>query len=120
MTKKEIERMLLPRFEVIADYPNSNWSIGEIITDAGEFSTKHIYRKYPHLFRELDYWEKRTEEEMPKYVKSEQWGRVFKVLSHFAGLHKEQCKVYDGKIDRRMRYENLLPATEAEYKGEWR
>ena len=57
---------------------------------------------------------------MPKYVKSEQWGRVFKVLSHFAGLHKEQCKVYDGKIDRRMRYENLLPATEAEYKGEWR
>ena len=110
----EIEKLMRPRYEVIADYPKSPFKVGEVFTPA----IPSAFKSYPHLFREMEWWEGMAESEMPKYVKSEQWGRVFKVLSHFAGLHKEQCKVYDGKIDRRMRYENLLPATEAEYKGE--
>lgn len=122
MTEKEqIEILLKPRFEVIADYPNSNWSIGEIITDAGEFSTKHIYRKYPHLFREMKWWEKRTEEEMPRYVKLAPKGipiGFFKVSQWSQwGEENRYIRVDNGNWEDTIGY---LPATEAEYKWEGR
>lgn len=115
MTEKEqIEKLLLPRFEVIADYPNSNWSIGEIITDAGEFSTKHIYRKYPHLFRELKWWEKRGASELPEYFNYK--GSIFKVKKW--NLKDEQGWIVLSEGGNWYYRDSIQPATEAEYKGE--
>lgn len=62
------EELLKPRFEVIADYPMSNYKVGEIIeckgNRIGTFNKDKV--KYPHLFRKMNWWEKRTKEEMPK------------------------------------------------------
>lgn len=76
--KTTIDHLLTPRFEVIADYPNSQFKVGEILDrdwaeyPYGDESTESPNWKvsnYPNLFRPLNWWEKRTEEEMPKYLK---------------------------------------------------
>lgn len=59
------KELLIPRFEVIADYPNSTYKVGEIF-----HAVVPDYAKYPHLFKPLNWWEYRKEEEMPKKVKS--------------------------------------------------
>lgn len=72
------EELLKPRYEVIADYPGSPFMIGQIYNTRMGNSCKRvidldnsvtIVDEYPHLFKELKWWEKRTEAEMPKYVK---------------------------------------------------
>ena len=79
-----IKELLNPRFEVIADYPKSEFKIGDILhrilyaTDdvfhsdknagVGGLDLKDI-EKYPHLFRKLNWWEKRNVNEMPEYLK---------------------------------------------------
>jgi len=67
------EQLLKPRFEVIANYPDSNLSIGDVLTKNlsvyGTGNPQEFVRNpmdYPHLFRKLNWWEKRTKEEMPK------------------------------------------------------
>jgi hypothetical protein len=79
MTAKEL---LKPRFEVIELYPNTRLKVGEILTPIND---KQIHfdsftnnlsdlivspEKYPHLFRKLNWWEKRKKEDMPKRLKS--------------------------------------------------
>ena len=72
------EQLLLPRFEVIADFPKSSYNIGRIITPIKEGSS-YFYsleapsseligfpEKYPHLFKKLNWWEHRKKEDMPK------------------------------------------------------
>ncbi len=68
-----MKNLLNTRFEVIADFPKSIYKIGEII-DTGydkmfcdENSEK--FSDFPHLFRKLNWWEKRKASEMPEYLK---------------------------------------------------
>jgi hypothetical protein len=72
--------LLQPRFEVVADYPNSIFKVGQIIETSTKLlsekdvcrlliGVKYNFEKYPHLFRKLNWWEKRTEDQMPKRVK---------------------------------------------------
>lgn len=66
MTAKEL---LNPRFEVIADYPNSNFKIGQVIECTDIFEEgfpSSWFLPYPHLFRKMNWWECRTKEQMPK------------------------------------------------------
>ena len=67
---KELEK---PRFKVIADYPRSIFKIDEIIDNGYEFIFGDAdglkYSDFPHLFKKLNWWENRTEKEMPKYLK---------------------------------------------------
>lgn len=76
------EELLKPRFEVIAEYPNSTHRIGTVlaqeITDHFSFtkdgksfttSIKNI-ENYPHIYRKLNWWERRNIEDMPKRLKS--------------------------------------------------
>ena len=70
------EELLKPRFEVIADYPNNEFGkVGDILDrdwghypNGEEFEPEWKISDYPHLFRKLEWWEKRTEDEMPKKV----------------------------------------------------
>ena len=67
MTQKEL---MNTRFEVIADYPSSPFVVGDVIAYDGivygmgqpqKFTREP--EKYPHIFRKMNWWEKRTAEE---------------------------------------------------------
>ena len=69
-----------PRYLVIADYPNSPFNVGNILTQYTQFNktsywvNDNLYtdrhpEDYPHLFRLLHWWECRDEKDMPEYVK---------------------------------------------------
>jgi hypothetical protein len=67
------EQLLKPRFEVIADYPDCKFKIGDILNQDGvlydhkEPQTIELNPAlYPHLFQKLNWWEHRKAEEMPK------------------------------------------------------
>ena len=70
--------LMKPRFEIIADYPNNEFGkVGDILDrdwghypNGEEFEPEWKISDYPHLFRKLNWWEKRTTEQMPKKVMS--------------------------------------------------
>ena len=74
-----------PRFKVIETYPKSKFKKGDILeripnaTNDWYNADKSLINadilleeieQYPHLFRKLNWWEKRTAEQMPKKVMS--------------------------------------------------
>lgn len=67
--------LMTPRYEVVADWPmNVVFTIGEIVVNPlwHYFSLGHKewhMKDLPHLFKSLSWWEKRTVEEMPEYLK---------------------------------------------------
>jgi len=61
-----VEELLRPRFEVIADYPESPYPVGEIIERTGKTT---FFEKYPAIFKPLPWWSHRKIEDMPEYVK---------------------------------------------------
>ena len=73
--------LLVPRFEVIEKYPGSGYTVGEVLyneLNIGFYKVKgrellngptiEQLREYPHLFREMKWWEQRTKERMPKAI----------------------------------------------------
>jgi len=71
------KQLLEPRFLVIADFPDSDFKVGEIEDRDwekyvnGEDETDGILWKisdFPHLFKKLNWWEYRKVEDMPKKV----------------------------------------------------
>ena len=75
-----MKNLTQPRYLVIADYPNSLFTIGDI-TNAYTVLTRSLIfghpEDYPHLFRLLHWWECRDESEMPEYVKHQD--KIYKV-----------------------------------------
>jgi hypothetical protein len=70
--KKTIDHLLTPRFEVIGDYPDSILEVGKIVLGKMCYvleSTKVDLTDFPHLFKPLNWWEYRKEEDMPEYLK---------------------------------------------------
>ena len=82
MTAKEL---MQTRFEVIETYPKSKFKKGDILeripnaTNDWYNADKSLINadilleeieQYPHLFRKLNWWEKRTADQMPKKVMS--------------------------------------------------
>ena len=76
---------MIPRFEVIETYPKSKFKKGDILeripnaTNDWYNADKSLtnadilieeIKQYPHLFRKMNWWEKRTAEQMPKKVMS--------------------------------------------------
>lgn len=81
-SQQQIDRLMMPRYEVIANYPNSPWRLNQVINGqtfniAGE--EKIHCADYPSIFKKLQWWEHRGESEMPQYVKYAATGRVCKV-----------------------------------------
>lgn len=70
--------LMKPRFEIIVDYPNNEFGkVGDILgrdwghyPNGEEFEPKWKISDYPHLFRKMNWWEKRTPEQMPKKLMS--------------------------------------------------
>lgn len=71
------EQLMQPRYEIIADAPLLKNKVGEIITSdhlSGRITLNFLFAgvadispdSYPHIFKKLNWWEHRKEEEMPK------------------------------------------------------
>jgi hypothetical protein len=67
------QELLSPRFEVIEDYPNSIYKVGSIINTGYDriFCDPNSikFSDFPHLFRKIQWFENRKEEEMPMFLK---------------------------------------------------
>lgn len=115
------EELLKPRYKVIADYPNSIWTVGEILPDFPEPYAKENFGKYPHLFKPLQWWEERENKDMPEYVCH--YGELFKVQEWHIELAPKVSvfinpKIHSGYADHATDgplYGDILPATEQEY-----
>lgn len=75
------KELMMPRFEVIETYPKSKFAKGDILeripnaindwynADKSLINADILLEEieqYPHLFRKLNWWEKRKIEDMPK------------------------------------------------------
>jgi hypothetical protein len=113
------EELLKPRYKVIADYPNIEWEVGEILDrDWGwdgddESGFKHHISDYPHLFQPLEWWQERQPGEMPEYVKAKRSEQVLKVES--IEYKYMSAILEDDNFPRSLA--NFLPATESEYQS---
>lgn len=79
------EELLVPRFKVIADFPYNPFNIGQILTpffveDSPNIKKWYVQNnydyswinveEYPAIFKKLEWWEDRSFEELPEYVKN--------------------------------------------------
>jgi hypothetical protein len=110
------------RVKVIADYPNNPFKVGTVLTDTdwggwlryGErMLNLSMVKYYPHLFKELQWWEKRSLDEMPEYVKNE--NKVFKVIEWRHGALWIECRLIGLRGAHYPIDLNLTPATLEEY-----
>lgn len=113
------EQLMQPRWEVIADYPGSAFKVGQILLKKlGRLNPD----KYPGIFQRLAWWEFRTKNDMPEYLRiiseingSDNRGHVFKAIPGAYNKHIAEGYSEDGKG-----FDNILiycfsPATEEEY-----
>lgn len=131
--QQKIEELLKPRYEVIAPYPayrGHGIEVGDILTDPGDNECVRNQKgqavvafhwdMFPHLFKPLQWWEKRSVEEMPEYVKNEE-GEVFKI-KEWDGTSVPYVfvnpKIHSGYVESATYsplYPPYFPATESEY-----
>jgi len=120
--------LMIPRYKVIADWPESIFKIGEVlvcVVDGEEgnqyaFGDNQYYENlyphlYPHLFKPLQWWEEREEKDMPEYVKQVKGDKVFKLLdsSQNGRLWHDDNEM---ELAHLLRHGNhYLPATLEEY-----
>lgn len=132
--QQKIEALLRPRVIVENLWPNCDYGVGDIlIKESGYYSWLSAgsyfdklkpadVEPYPYLMRPLNWWEKRSVEEMPEYVKVKETGEVCRVTRYYIN-HNFAC-FYTGELEKRGKLKgtetpyNLkacIPATESEY-----
>ncbi len=116
-----VEKLIQPRVKMIAPVPEYGMQVGTIITidDNLIFQLSPTYgcnltciRQYPHIYKELAWWEERGTEELEsvKFAKTLAGNSVRTVKSI---IPTYKWIVLDGGKTRRIT--NWLPATEEEY-----
>lgn len=118
------EQLMQPRYKVIADYPGNKLEVRSILDQGirdcfncdGIIYHESILKKYPHIFKPLQWWEERKLKEMPEYVKCLK--SPDKIIEPGSVL-KVAWNDHGGKADNGpwiFPYTNCYePATEAEY-----
>ena len=124
------EQLLIPRVMCVGgkegepNYPGSQFKVGQVLTQCvlygdevfvHEDFSKPIYSsfafKFPHLFRPMPWWEGRSIEDMPLFVKITKTGEV-KMVEKYDPEYMSVKFVEDEFYDSLMIY---TPATEQEY-----
>lgn len=110
--------LMQKRWLVIASFPdNDDYPVGDILdrdwcryVNSEDESEGVVWRisEYPHLFRELQWWEYRDKSEMPKYVKHRD--KIYKVT----GWLGENCPYIEGE-KHPFAPEVFIPATEKDF-----
>lgn len=121
------EQLLKKRYKVIADWPkNDDCNVGDILELSAEYGGEQLYRfgeaqslwsvsdfkQYPHLFKELQWWEDRKPEDMPGYVT---WSHGH---SSFGKIEKASYVFGDGtpRVNG-LNIDCFLPATESDWEN---
>lgn len=128
-----MEDLMIRRYKVIADYPQSILPVGAVFymdkihvyitSPNGAVSKQSNYytqspEKYPTIFKPLEWWEERKLEDMPMYLKTSGMKEVFKVIEWdmktITGKTDERngccCSLYNYNPEH-----GYFPATEIEY-----
>jgi hypothetical protein len=122
-----IEELLKPRYKVIADWPGNVLFIGSIlikhdaIEDWLQGFTFGLFpgirmsaaEKYPHLFKELKWWEERRPEEMPEYVKDVENDKI--VYRVYGWLQHNGMFYFGEEEDCVTHTKYFIPITKEEY-----
>lgn len=120
MSTVSIEDLLTPRIKCIAPYPDCEFKVGQIIqfpnksdfyTGKKEWESEWIItnhgesirfcinkidpEKYPANFKRLEWWEEKKPEEMPEYVKYNEWNLYLLKDVNISTVKPELCIVWD-------------------------
>lgn len=126
------QELMKPRFEVIAVFPfcpvvikeqlervtNTLFIVSKIGENANVWHLSEI-EKYPHLFRKLNWWDKRNIEDMPTYIKSEtqvvkpDWQLEEWMGNKYLRAYDSSAKKYNMSLSFKLQL--FEPATEQEY-----
>lgn len=110
------EQLMIPRYKVIADYPKSFYTLGQVI-ECDE--PDHQLAQWPAIFKPLQWWEVRKKEELPQYLRRTDY--VIKVDNHqcthdFHGrVVSEPSMFISNDCVAPQPYWAWQPATESEY-----
>lgn len=119
-----IEQLLNPRVKLSVKYPGQPVPTGTIlhryergvqvyyVDTPGTILTpgcvfEEIVDEYPHLFKPLQWWEERKDEDMPEYIKYWDTGLYFPV--------ERVCKLKEAPFTDTWTSDNFKPATREEY-----
>lgn len=122
----KVQKLTHSRFEVIEQFPKSSWSIGDIIETDGDQYWVNELEQFPKIYKKLNWYDKRTEDEMPMYVKFVWYDIIdefHKVKEWIHGHTYTEQKNKQGEITAFIGEHNThqtslngwLPATEKEY-----
>ena len=110
---KMTNELLMPRYRVIADYPNNKFKVGDIlyvhyhkpyhsnntctkdkIFDGytGMWIDLSEVEKHPHLFKSIDWFWGRKESDMPKYLKFVWKGKIDEARKVEKWLYEDEPK----------------------------
>lgn len=127
-----VEELLKPRYKVIADWQGNRIPINTIIqlnigpderfqngnvpfpyayTENGA-EAEYTLSPYPHLFQKLEWWQERTEEEMPEYVKG--FGKVYD-LKKVSERNETGFVIDHPMTEEPVPFNRCLPATLEDY-----
>ena len=137
------EDLMKPRYKVIADYPKNKFGdVGRIINlvkrsdrfryewyehDGIDYEYESFFEEYPHIFKKLEWWEERKQNDFPEYVKPleptdgfiKQFGDVIlKVRLNTIGIWDNgRASFFAENLFQaaRLDFADYLPATELEY-----
>jgi len=126
------EELLKPRYKVIANYPNTVLLMNDIIelrysvqlpqskeyVNIG-FAGVRVWheeelKRYPHLFKKLEWWEERSADELPKYIKVKDTG-------HYTNENDKKWKQSGEVVETKNEIDSLyfyLPATLEEFNSQ--
>lgn len=119
-----VEELLIERYKILAEDTSGNLEIGKILVyddecncfwNGGEPYTKEKMDKLPHLFKKLEWWEERKDNDWPEYYKYSGNHGVFK--TSFIPQGGIVMLDFSPKEAVPVKLEYCLPATEAEYKN---
>ena len=129
---KTIEKLMLPRCEVVGYYPQSPYNVGDILTSITENGTtlwrkeesgidfvydEHL-QKSELIFRVLSWYERLEIDDMPKYVKTESEVREvieFNTKRFMPEVAVTLIKPFGGYDREFIKLDKCLPATKQEY-----
>ncbi len=132
--EQRVAHLMIKRVEVIAIYPNCPFEVGQVLTFSSgyprlgdiytdgvngdmEYVPANDVEKSAANFRVLSWWENRTVDEMPEYVKYENSIEIFKVARWGHMQFDIYSNIEAGKINDFVWLDKFqpVPATHAEY-----
>lgn len=130
------EQLLIPRYEVILDYPYSKFKVGKILTLRHDLFAFPVLsdnmsnkpnaiglghaEKYPNIFRPISWWEKREISDLPIFVKilptanSKFKDNVYRIIEVQMVPNETIFKIEGGY---RFDASEVSPSTKEEYKS---